>query len=451
MSAEDWTTEDGKTYKNVTVVGQEDDGVRITYDGGVGKVPYYELPADLQKRFGQDVDSLAAKKRAVDQAISDAVSAAATQSVVLPNEVPMSVPPPQPPPGVAPTVPGSVPQNTAPGSVTPGSVAPGSAGPAAIAPPGTVPMANTPGASAPGVPGVAPTNTPGKPTPGTAVTPGTAIAPGTAPRPGGAPGNPTAANHPGAGGGKPAGGGAFDNVDIPSLDIPSSHTPQPTGINAAKGKPLELAVANYSYNEALDVCYLDSPPIEIYPGPLTGPQAQSSGSSLTLRTVTDGHTPQIPDRFEMTLLCVGSRNTDLGAADTNFNAGTGTITVDPANRKDSGSLPGGNTKYASFYLSSADVRQICSGQPLTFTVGDDSYHIDARGARTLQGYLADTDSLAPATSSLLYNLYKMLGRIPSFFSIISTICEYVILGSFALLVAASIAAFILGISRFIKM
>jgi hypothetical protein len=49
------------------------------------------------------------------------------------------------------------------------------------------------------------------------------------------------------------------------------------------------------------------------------------------------------------------------------------------------------------------------------------------------------------------SFYKMLARIPSFFAIISTVCEYVILGSFALLVAASIAAFILGVSRFIKM
>jgi hypothetical protein len=51
----------------------------------------------------------------------------------------------------------------------------------------------------------------------------------------------------------------------------------------------------------------------------------------------------------------------------------------------------------------------------------------------------------------MHSVYKILARIPSFFDILSTICEYLILGSFGLLVAFSIAAFILGISRFIKM
>src|ERR1700728_134514 len=87
VSAEDWTTEDGHVYHNVTVLGQEDDGVRITFDGGVGKIPYYELPVDIQKRFGQDVDSLAAKKHAVDKAIEDAMhSAAAADLIRIPIE-----------------------------------------------------------------------------------------------------------------------------------------------------------------------------------------------------------------------------------------------------------------------------------------------------------------------------------------------------------------------------
>ncbi|HEX4141201.1 MAG TPA: hypothetical protein VHY09_12690, partial [Candidatus Methylacidiphilales bacterium] len=76
---------------------------------------------------------------------------------------------------------------------------------------------------------------------------------------------------------------------------------------------------------------------------------------------------------------------------------------------------------------------------------------DDRNVGMLRAYMADVETLQPATSSLIHSLYKMLARIPSIFTIISTICEYVILGSFALLVAASIAAFILGITRFIKM
>ena len=121
LLAEDWTTEDGKTYKNVTVVGQEDDGVRITYDGGVGKIPYYELPVDIQKRFGQDIESLAEKKRAVDRAIEDAVrSAAAAEQMKQPVAAPV--------PNV------TAPSNNVPNGVAPQNVAPN--GPASGTSPG---------------------------------------------------------------------------------------------------------------------------------------------------------------------------------------------------------------------------------------------------------------------------------------------------------------------------
>ncbi|MCE0499146.1 MAG: hypothetical protein LV481_14490 [Methylacidiphilales bacterium] len=71
-STENWTTLDGKTYKNVVVNAQDDDGVTITYTGGVAKIPYYELPLQLQKRFGQDYDSLVAKKKAAEKALAEA-------------------------------------------------------------------------------------------------------------------------------------------------------------------------------------------------------------------------------------------------------------------------------------------------------------------------------------------------------------------------------------------
>jgi len=74
-SAEDWTTVDGNTYKNVTVVEVGDDGVSISYTGGTAKIPYYNLPVAIQKRFGQDPDSLAAAKKAADD--EDAASQAA--------------------------------------------------------------------------------------------------------------------------------------------------------------------------------------------------------------------------------------------------------------------------------------------------------------------------------------------------------------------------------------
>ena len=79
--AEDWTTADGKTYKNVTILYQEADGVRVTYDGGVGKLPYYELPIDVQKRLGEDIDTLEAKKRAADLALAQRDAMVAAQKM----------------------------------------------------------------------------------------------------------------------------------------------------------------------------------------------------------------------------------------------------------------------------------------------------------------------------------------------------------------------------------
>ena len=439
VSAEDWTTEDGHVYHNVTVLGQEDDGVRITYDGGVGKVPYYELPVDIQKRFGQDVDSLAIKRQAVEKAVADAVNSAADSQVLAPAVIPGSVPyvappvpsPENPNPGTVPGVPGTA--NTAPGATAPGTTAPGTSAP------------GTPGNPNPATGPAATTTTKPGQTPGTAAN--------TAPN--AAPGAHNPAAHPGAPGGSPTAGGPGE--ELPSLAEPVSRTPQPTGISASGGKPLTLTIANYSYNTSLDVCYLDSPPIDVYSrpnshSPVAAPPA-GQGSSLTLRMVTDGPTPQQPERYEATFLAVGGDGGDLSARAIVFNTNTGAIYVDEAARKDAGLVPGGGqpVQYASFYLTAEQVRQICDGKPQTFSVGPALYQIDARGAGVLHDYLSDVDTLQPATSSLMHSVYKMLARIPSFFSILSTICEYVILGSFGLLVAFSIAAFILGISRFIKM
>jgi len=68
LSAEDWTTVDGKTYADVAVVKVEDDGIDITYTGGTAKIPYYNLPLNIQKQYGQDPDTVAAAKKAADAA-----------------------------------------------------------------------------------------------------------------------------------------------------------------------------------------------------------------------------------------------------------------------------------------------------------------------------------------------------------------------------------------------
>ncbi len=75
--AEDWTTTDGKTYQQVTVVKVDDDAVTILDQEGGALVPLAQLPPDLQQRFHYDPEKAkiaAARRQAEDQASSQAVA-----------------------------------------------------------------------------------------------------------------------------------------------------------------------------------------------------------------------------------------------------------------------------------------------------------------------------------------------------------------------------------------
>ena len=50
----DITTLDGKTYKDARVTGVEADGVHISFREGVVKVPFDQLPQELQRQYGYD-------------------------------------------------------------------------------------------------------------------------------------------------------------------------------------------------------------------------------------------------------------------------------------------------------------------------------------------------------------------------------------------------------------
>jgi chromosome segregation ATPase len=52
--ADDFKTNAGKEYKNVTVSRVEPDGIVVTGKSGVSKVYFTELPKDVQERFGYD-------------------------------------------------------------------------------------------------------------------------------------------------------------------------------------------------------------------------------------------------------------------------------------------------------------------------------------------------------------------------------------------------------------
>jgi hypothetical protein len=52
--ADDFKTIGGKEYKNAKVSRVEPDGIVITFSGGIVKIPFTELSAEIQKKYGYD-------------------------------------------------------------------------------------------------------------------------------------------------------------------------------------------------------------------------------------------------------------------------------------------------------------------------------------------------------------------------------------------------------------
>lgn len=72
LTAEDFKTVNGKEYKNATVSHIEADGIVVKTKSGISKVYFVELPKEVQKRFGYDIDNLggaasAAEKKRIDE------------------------------------------------------------------------------------------------------------------------------------------------------------------------------------------------------------------------------------------------------------------------------------------------------------------------------------------------------------------------------------------------
>ena len=58
--ADDFKTINGKEYKNAKVTRVEPDGIVITFSGGIAKIPFIELSAEIQKKYGYDLGTEAA-------------------------------------------------------------------------------------------------------------------------------------------------------------------------------------------------------------------------------------------------------------------------------------------------------------------------------------------------------------------------------------------------------
>ena len=56
----DLTTLSGKTYKRAMVFRVEPDGINYVFAGGMVKVPFTDLPEEIQKQFGYDPKKAAA-------------------------------------------------------------------------------------------------------------------------------------------------------------------------------------------------------------------------------------------------------------------------------------------------------------------------------------------------------------------------------------------------------
>jgi len=119
VRAEEWTTTDGKTYRDVKVVKIEDDAVTILDQDGGALVPIAVLAPDLQQRFHYDPAkaAIAAAKRQQDeqtsqQAVADAKKAEQT-------EAQKTIPPVVAGASVAAVVPASPQPVTAPSAVAP--------------------------------------------------------------------------------------------------------------------------------------------------------------------------------------------------------------------------------------------------------------------------------------------------------------------------------------------
>ena len=182
--------------------------------------------------------------------------------------------------------------------------------------------------------------------------------------------------------------------------------------------------------------------------------ANSPGrGTLTLRITTDGHKPEMPDKIEATFFSAGAIKKPVGNNDIKFLVdGTYVPINEIENTADddssSAEQASGNI---SFYLTLEQARAIINGKNINFSVGSNNYRIDDTGMSAFRIYFKDIDQLPPASTNFVRSYHKLVAELPSIITVISTACEYIILGSFAILLAASIAAFILGVTRFIKM
>jgi hypothetical protein len=390
VRAEDWTTADGRVYKGVVVVAAEDDGVRIKYDGGVGKIPYYELSDDLLKRFGQDAASLAAKKAAADKAAADAAMKTQQEAAELKKEKEEAA--------------------AAQAATNPAS----QANSGANANSGAGANANSGGAA------------------------------------GGKSGSSSSSGsgaHPGQPGVNPSTGNATEAA-APPPPPPFSPTVAPTEDNP-------YPHSKFQYDEGIDQCFLDSytfnvSPIMPDPSAATAPQLQ--GGTIYFRVATEGKRAEAPDIVTGMFVSNAPLKKLADNHKVKFLVDGVVIQGEPnANESDTTADKVLQTTQVIFTVNAEQAKAIARGKIINVSVGSYDYRVDDSGLVILRGYQDDVDNLPPPSTNLARSYHRLLNKLPSIITMISTTCEYIILGAFGIIVVASIAAFIMGLTRFIKM
>jgi len=441
VQAEDWTTADGKTYKNVVVIGQENDGVRVTWEGGVGKLPYYELDDNTLRKLGQDPAAQAIKRAAfVKQQAESALQAQQDAAIAAEQKrkdaEAAALNAAQNGNSTAPQN-SSSPQNATPGqNPVPGQTpAPGPNSAAQNATPGQNPIpGQTP---TPGQNPTATTQTPGQPQ-NPAQTPGQ-------PAPGA---NPSAAQN-----GSPQ----------PNFVPPTNPNPRPapapapaagdtaSSSSATDEQQNEYPNSKFQYDDNADVSYLESSVVEIEP--VSPEAAPTPGQSTTIhfRITTEGSRAESPD--EVQGFFYSSVPLKKLATDRKVKFlvdGAFIPTQQPVESPDADPDPQ-RTNHVDFLLSPEQTRAILSGKKVNVNVAGYDYRIGDAAMASLHGFMADVTKLPPASTNYMKAFHRFVNRLPSIISVISATCEYIILSAFGIVVVASIAAFVMGLTRFIKM
>jgi hypothetical protein len=442
--AEDWNTADGKTYHNVIVVSQEDDGLRVTYTGGAGKIVNYELPPDVQKKYGLDYASLDAKRLAAEKALAAAKTdeeRAAAQKTLDSAKAALKL---QQQMGQNPTV---VPQNTSQNGSTAQPQGSQSNSAATTSSPNNEqnPAANNPQANPSGaVTTVNPQNPGPKPQPQNNPNPQNPQNTETTDQ-----GQmPAPANN-----GSP---GAAPSDDQTSSTATSDNTANTEAAPAPVDYKNSFPGSKYTYDDIQDVSYLDSPPVNVWivsPDAAPLPANAPSQGTLTLRITTSGPKVEAPDLIRATFQSVNDIKHIAGNRKIRFLVDGNYISPQESADGNDGQVSDSSQPFRviSFDLEPQQLRAILKGKLVNFSIGTNDYKIDEAGISIFQKYMKDVDYLPPPSFNFGRSYHHFVRGLPSIITMISTVCEYIILSGFGIMMAVVAAAFFLGISKFMKM